>query len=138
MGARNVPNLAPLVRTATLQLVDRFHLSTQSHQLRKRGVTLDFSWLEERLKALNFRLVLCIRNPETFEAARRERLKVSGNPRQYDDLSEIIARQRAFQRLAAASLLPVFELDVTAGNLGVADERVANWLATTGGLEFGG
>ena len=101
-------------------------------------MTLDFGWLEQRLAALNFRLVLCVRTPESFEAARRERLKVSGNPQQYDDLGEIISRQEAFRQLAAASRLPLFELDVTDGDLGAAAERVADWLAATGGLSFEG
>ena len=65
-------------------IVDRFHLSTQVFQA-GRGRHYDFRWLEERLLPLGFRIVLCTRRPETFAAARAERLAVSGNPSQYDD-----------------------------------------------------
>src|SRR4030042_6763677 len=66
-------------------IVDRFHLSTKMYQLQKYGKDYDFGWLEERLKALGFRLVFCTRTPDSFEQARAERIKVSGNPSQYDD-----------------------------------------------------
>src|SRR5574338_1032704 len=67
-------------------VVDRFHLSTMAWQRIHRGRDEAFSWLEERLDPLGFHVVLCKRRPETFEAARAERLKVSGKPDQYDDL----------------------------------------------------
>lgn len=74
---------------------------------------MDFAWLEAGLKRLGFRLVLCTRLEDTFEAAREERLKVSGNPRQYDDLGPIIERQAITRELAQASLLPYLELNVS-------------------------
>jgi hypothetical protein len=53
----------------------------------RRGKYYDFGWLERRLHALNFRLVFCWRAEESFAAAaREERLRVSGNPKQYLDL----------------------------------------------------
>ncbi|HCA81542.1 MAG TPA: hypothetical protein DEP53_17560, partial [Bacteroidetes bacterium] len=69
-------------------IVDRFHLSTKLYQRTMRGREYDFRWLEERLVALGFHLIFCYRAPESFEEARRERMKVSGNPSQYDDLSQ--------------------------------------------------
>lgn len=115
-------------------IVDRFHLSTRVHQLQARGVDYDFGWLEERLLPLGFRLVLCTRRPETFAAARAERVRVSGKPSQYDDLQAFVREQDLFRRLAGESLLPRLELDVSDGEVPAAAGRVADWLEQTGGL----
>ena len=115
-------------------IVDRFHLSTRVHQLQARGVNYDFRWLEDRLRPLGFRLVLCTRRPETFAAARAERLRVSGKPSQYDDLGPFVREQELFRRLAAESSLPRLELDVSDGDVPAAAGRVADWLERTGGL----
>src|SRR5512136_2792261 len=101
-------------------IVDRFHLSTRVHQLQARGVDLDFRWLEERLVPLGFRLVLCTRRPETFAAAREERLRVSGNPGQYADLGVFLREQEVFRRLAGESMLPHLDLDVSDGDVPAA------------------
>ncbi|MEW5825911.1 MAG: hypothetical protein AB1778_03690 [Candidatus Bipolaricaulota bacterium] len=115
-------------------IVDRFHISTQAYQLRAHGTQYDFRWLEERLRPLGFRMVFCTRRPETFAAARAERLKVSGNPRQYDDLSVFLREQDLLRDLVARSTLPVFELDVSESDVPRAADRIADWLAATGGL----
>ena len=115
-------------------IVDRFHLSTRVHQLRAHGRSPDFDWLEERLRPLGFRVVLCVRRPETFAAARAERLEVSGNPRQYDDLQRFVEEQEAFRDAVRASRLPCFTLDVSDGDVAAAADRVVDWLAATGGL----
>jgi hypothetical protein len=114
-------------------IVDRFHLSTQVHQL-GRGRRLDFRWLEDRLLPLGFRVVLCTRSRESFAAARQERLKVSGNPRQYDDLSVFVREQEVFREAVARSALPWLDLDVSDGDVARAADRVADWLEQTGGL----
>ncbi len=119
-------------------IVDRFHLSTRVHQLQARGVDYDFGWLEERLLPLGFRLVLCTRRPETFAAARDERVRVSGKPAQYDDLGAFVREQELFRRLAAGSLLPRLELDVSDGDVAGAADRIADWLERTGGLYSSG
>jgi hypothetical protein len=115
-------------------IVDRFHISTRAFQLQARGKDHDFRWLEERLLPLGFHLVLCTRRPETFEAARAERLRVSGKPSQYDDLSAFIREQELFARLARESILPRLELDVSDGDVAGACERIADWMESTGGL----
>jgi hypothetical protein len=115
-------------------IVDRFHISTQAYQLRAHGRRYDFRWLEERLLPLGFRLVFCTRTPESFEAARRERLKVSGKPAQYDDLAVFVAEQQLMQRLVAESALPALTLDVSDDDTGRAVARIADWLEETGGL----
>jgi len=61
-------------------IVDRFHISTQAYQKQTYGKDYDFRRLEAKLLLLNFRIVFCTRSAESFEAAREERLKVSGNP----------------------------------------------------------
>jgi hypothetical protein len=117
-------------------IVDRFHLSTLAWQARHRQCTYDFAWLEQRLRPLGFRIVLCRRRPETFAAARAERLRVSGNPAQYDDLGAFVAEQEALQALAARSILPVLELDVSDDDVDAAADRVADWLEATHGLGY--
>jgi len=115
-------------------IVDRFHISTQAYQLKARGKEYDFRWLEDGLIELGFRLVFCTRTPDSFAAARAERLKVSGNPRQYDDLGIFFEEQELIRRLVQASALPVLELDVSDGDAGCAADRIADWLEETGGL----
>jgi hypothetical protein len=115
-------------------IIDRFHLSTRAYQLEARGKDYDFGWLEERLRALGFHLVFCTRTPESFAAARAERLKVSGNPAQYDDLQHFVVEQDLMQRLVSESILPVLELDVSDNDVTAAADRIADWLEETGGL----
>jgi hypothetical protein len=115
-------------------IVDRFHISTRLYQQMAQGKDYDFLWLEQRLKPLGFRIVLCTRREETFEDAKAERLKVSGNPSQYDDLGIFIREQENIRRLAAESILPVFEVDVSDDDVPRAADQVADWLEQTGGL----
>lgn len=115
-------------------MVDRFHISTQMHQIRAYGKHYDFGWLEERLLPLGFRLVFCTRSIDSFEAARAERLKVSGNPSQYDDLDIFSAEQVLMKELVAASRLPVLCVDISDNNVSRAVEGIADWLEQSGGL----
>jgi hypothetical protein len=119
-------------------IVDRFHLSTRAWQLLHRGREVDFQWLEERLAPLGFRVVLCTRSVESFESARAARLKVSGNPRQYDDLTVFLREQDLLRELAAATRLQVYEVDVSSSDVAAAADEVARWLADTGGLFLDG
>ncbi len=115
-------------------IVDRFHISTQMFQRRRYGKHYDFGWLEDRLQLLHFRLVFCTRSPESFEAARKERLQVSGKPSQYDDLNVFINEQILLQELVQASKLPTLQVDISDNNILKAVEKIANWLEQTGGL----
>ena len=115
-------------------IVDRFHISTKAYQLQAHGKNYDFGWLEERLKALGFRIVLCSRTPESFKAARAERIKVSGKPSQYDDLDVFVREQELMRRLVGESKLSSHEVDVSDGDISRACGRIADWLETTGGL----
>ncbi len=115
-------------------IVDRFHLSTRAYQLQTYGKDYDFRWIEDRLNAVGFRLVFLNRSPESFAAARAERLKVSGNPSQYDDLSRFVAEQTLIKRLVAESSLPKLELDISDNNIPAAVEKIADWMEQTGGL----
>jgi hypothetical protein len=115
-------------------IVDRFHISTRVYQLQTYGKDYDFRWLEKRLLPLNFRLVFMHRTPESFAAAREERLKVSGKPDQYDDLSVFVREQELMQQLAGESLLPRLELDISDNDIPRAVEKIADWMESTGGL----
>jgi hypothetical protein len=115
-------------------IVDRFHLSTRMHQFIARNREFDFRWLEEGLHTLGFRLVYCHRTPESFAAARAERLKVSGKPEQYDDLRQFVREQEVMDRLVMGSLLPCLRLDVSDNNIARAVETIAEWMVSTGGL----
>jgi hypothetical protein len=115
-------------------IVDRFHLSTRAEQRRLHGGDPDFGWLEDRLRPLGFRLVLCVRREGTFADARVERLRTSGKPDQYDGLGVFVREQALLRELAAASSLPLLELDTSDDDVAGAADRVADWLAATGGL----
>jgi len=114
-------------------IVDRFHLSTLAWQI-TTGRHPDFGWLEERLRPLGFHVVLCTRREDTFEGARADRLTVSGNPGQYDDLQAFVREQDLLRQLAGRSTLPVLEIDMTHGDLDRACTLVADWMTETGGL----
>jgi len=115
-------------------IVDRFHISTQMYQLRKYRKHYDFKWLEERLFPLGFRLVYCTRTPESFESARAERLKVSGNPSQYDNLQVFVEEQELMNELIGASTLQTFTIDISDNDVPNAVEKIADWMEKTGGL----
>lgn len=115
-------------------MIDRFHISTQMYQLRKYGIRYDFRWLETRLKALGFRLVFCTRTPESFELARAERIKISGNPAQYETVETFIQEQELMRQLVEASALPTLTLDVSDNHIPNAVGKIADWLEKTEGL----
>jgi hypothetical protein len=115
-------------------VVDRFHVSTRLHQRRAGRRDPDFRWLEDRLRPLGFRHVLCTRRPESFAAARERRLVVSGNPRQYDDLQRFVSEQGEYRQLVRESSLPFLEVDVSDDDVPGATDRIASWLEATGGL----
>ena len=115
-------------------IVDRFHISTRMYQQMTYNKDYDFHWLEERLLPLNFRLVLMTRSLESFEAARAERLKVSGNPSQYDDLNLFVEEQKLIRKLFDESILPKIEVDISDNDITAAVERIADWMESTGGL----
>lgn len=115
-------------------VVDRFHISTQAWQRIYANKNYDFAWLERRLAKLGFRLVFCWRSPDSFEDARRRRLKISGNPSQYDDLSIFLREQEVVQEFVDQSLLPKLVVDVTDNRIDRVVKQVADWLEATGGL----
>lgn len=115
-------------------IIDRFHLSTKMYQRDRYGRDFDFSWLEDRLGVLGFRLVFCTRSPESFHAARSERLIISGNPSQYDDLDLFVREQAHMRRLVEESTLETLELDISNNDVAAATDRIADWLHDTGGL----
>jgi hypothetical protein len=65
---------------------------------------------------------------------RQERLKVSGNLAQYEDLQPFIDDQGVMRRLVEESSLLTLELDVSDNDILGAADRIADWLEGTGGL----
>jgi len=131
-AARAMETYATWVRMFELQryyswIIDRFHVSTIVYQASKDR-HFDFRWLEERMAPLGFCIVLCTRTDESFAEAREERLRVSGNPRQYDDLQPFIREQAKFREVVNQSLLPHTEIDVSSGNIDAVCDRIADWL----------
>ncbi|MHA1331417.1 MAG: hypothetical protein ACTSR2_10105 [Candidatus Hodarchaeales archaeon] len=108
-------------------IIDRFHISTIIKQ-RQFGREYNFRWLEKRIKPLGFCIILCYRSPESFVCARKERIKVSGKPDQYNDLSIFIKEQEDFRREVNNSILPHFEVDVSDDNLDRVCTEIADWL----------
>ena len=115
-------------------IVDRFHISTMMHQRKYCGRNYDLRWIEERLLPLGFHLVFCHRSVDSFEKAREERLKVSGNPKQYDNLTIFLEEQEIIRELTEKSILPKLFLDVSGKTIQTMAESVADWMETTGGL----
>jgi hypothetical protein len=74
------------------------------------------------------------RTNDSFAAAREERIKVSGKPDQYDDLSIFIREQELMRQLVSDSMLPVLRVDISDDNVSNAVGTIADWLETTGGL----
>jgi hypothetical protein len=115
-------------------IVDRFHISTQAYQLRAYGKRYDFDWLEARLKPIGFQLIYLTRSVDSFAAARSERLKVSGNPSQYDDLNQFVEEQALMDDLISASSLPVLRIDISDNDVARATEVIADYLHDTGAI----
>jgi hypothetical protein len=115
-------------------LVDRFHISTRMYQLMNNARDYDFRWLEQRLLPLGFRIVFLNRTRDSFASAREERLKVSGNPSQYDDLNRFVEEQELLKRLISESSLPKLELDISDNDIPKAVENIADWMEQTGAL----
>jgi hypothetical protein len=108
-------------------IIDRFHLSTMMHQALYHHRHYDFEWVEERLVRLGFRLVLCYRDPTTFLKARKERLKISGNPSQYDDLEKFVCEQEKLLQLVDDSKLPKRIVNATDDDVSRMTEDIVQW-----------
>jgi nitrogen regulatory protein PII len=115
-------------------IVDRFHISTQTFQSMQRGKGYDFTWMEQALQELNFRLVFCTRSADSFAQARVERIKVSGKPSQYDDLQAFVREQEVMQGFVSASRLQTLNVDISDDDVDRAVESIADWMEQTGGL----
>lgn len=116
-------------------IVDRFHVSTIVYQS-KFGIVYDFAWLEERLLALRFCIVFCKMEEAAFLRAREERLKVSGNPSQYDDIGVFVEEQKMFAVAVKNSKLPHLDVDVSGGNINSICNHIADWLSENNLLGF--
>ena len=108
-------------------IVDRFHISTIVYQ-KQKGRHYDFNWIEQRLLPLGFCIILCTRSPESFFEAREERLAVSGNPSQYENLDIFIQEQELFRKEVKHSILPYKEINISYKNIRDICEEIAEFL----------
>ncbi|RJP65686.1 MAG: hypothetical protein C4539_12675 [Ignavibacteriales bacterium] len=115
-------------------IVDRFHISTRMYQYLTYGKDYDFRWLEDKLAAIGFHLVFCHRSASSFYEARNERLKVSGNPGQYNDLNIFVKEQEILEKLFDASILPKLKVDISGNNIKEALNKISGWMSSNGGL----
>jgi hypothetical protein len=104
------------------------------HQRKYCGRKYDLRWIEERLLPLGFHIVFCHRSHESFEKAKRKRLKVSGNPKQYDNLNIFFEEQDILFELVEKSILPKLYLDVSSDKTKQLVDSVADWMELNGGL----
>jgi hypothetical protein len=109
-------------------IIDRFHISTKMYQLQTFNKNYDFNWIEERLKKIGFCIVFLSRDANSFADARSERLKVSGNPVQYDNLEVFIKDQEVMKEMVRKSILPVCEIDISDNDILRATDDIADWL----------
>lgn len=115
-------------------IVDRFHISTRAHQFVHAGRDYKFEWLEDRLAALNFHLVHCVRSAASFTEARAARLLYSENPTRYDDLQRFVDEQALMRRMVGESLLPSLEVDVSDNDVERVAVVILDWLEARGGF----
>jgi regulator of PEP synthase PpsR (kinase-PPPase family) len=103
-----------------------------------RDAALTTARLLLEIKAINFRLVFLSRSEESFVEAREERLKVSGNPSQYDDLDVFRREQVLMLRLFEESKLEKLHLDVSHNDVARTTDEIVDWMLATGGLYLDG
>ena len=115
-------------------IIDRFHISTRIYQEQVHNKIYDFVWLEQRLASLGFHIVLVTRTPDSFDTARSTRLRISGNPSQYDNLQVFVDEQGKYRQLIQNSLLPHLEVDISNGDIPSVVNKIADWLEASGGL----
>jgi len=113
-------------------VIDRFHISTVSHQRLRYGREVRLDWVDERLRDLGFALVHCWRDPKTFAAARDHRLTYSENPARYHDLDLFVAEQATMEELVAKSTLPSLTVDVSDGDVDRIAADVIAWMKANG------
>ena len=119
-------------------VIDRFHISTVSHQRLRYGREMRLEWVDERLRQLGFVLVHCWRAPTTFAAAREHRLTYSENPNRYDDLDVFVAEQEVMSELVAKSLLPSLTIDVSDEDVDRIAGDVIRWMKEIGAFWWQG
>jgi hypothetical protein len=115
-------------------IVDRFHISTVSRQRTLHGRVYNFSWLEKRLKALNFFMVHTVRAADTFDKARADRLVYSENRHRYIDLQKFVDEQNVLRDLMGGSRLPVLEVDVSDDDIERVANEILDWVEAAGGF----
>ncbi len=110
-------------------IIDRFHISAQFFQRKLQNMQIDFNWLEDLLLPLDARIILCTREPRTYETLLQERLSQSNHPELYPSNAKEFAKdQDIYRKLVQQSRLKSLEVDVTDGNLERVIRKIAQWL----------
>jgi len=120
-------------------VVDRFHLSTQTFQLQAYGKEMDFTWLEQRLVPLGFRLVLVTRSEESArQQLARAQAQNSADPTIPESVTQVMVDQMVMERLYLKSSLLKLKVDYSDGDTSRVVGEIAGWLKQTGGLHMEG
>jgi hypothetical protein len=94
---------------------------------------MDLWDVDHKLALMGARMVVCSRDPESYDGALSERLKVTGNPSQYRDMDAILNTQRRLLEFAERSTIPFHTLDVTNRPLSDMLDEVVAFLDSSGG-----
>jgi hypothetical protein len=113
-------------------VLDRFHISTISHQRLVHDRDVDLDWVDRRLAALGFVLVHLQREPDTFAAARDHRLTYSENPTRYNNLDKFVAEQEMMAELVGDSAIRSRTVDVSDGDVDRVAAEIVEWIRDSG------
>ena len=100
---------------------------------------MDFTWLEQRLVPLGFRLVLVTRSEEASrELLSRAQAQGSADPTIPENVMQVMVDQMVMERLYQKSSLLKLKVDYSDGDTGRVVGEIADWLLKTGGLHMKG
>lgn len=113
-------------------IVDRFHISTMSHQMLISGREFDLRWVDQRLADLGFVVIHLHRDTSTFPEARTHRLTYSENPHRYDDLDLFVREQQLMAELVSESSMPSTTVSVSDGDVDRIAGEILSWVRRIG------
>lgn len=113
-------------------IIDRYHISTLAHQGALYGRQLDLGWVDSSLRDLGFVLVHCWRHPDTFPAARENRLQYSENPERYNDLGRFVREQELMADLISTSSMSSMRVDVSDDDVDRVAQEIIDWMKSNG------
>lgn len=108
-------------------VIDGFHLSTKVYQEIHNKIDFEVNWIEEKLKELDFKLVLCQRKKDTFRSAIEQEKKISSNEIDLK-IQSLQKEQDFFEKFFEQSRLSKLVVDVSHGNFKKSAKEIANWV----------